>query len=104
MQKNTIRDGSSTALHTAYSVYTVQTAWHISMYIYIVKEGFNSIGSGWWASEQNVGWHSGWMDGVDTLSTVMTTRAPVVLTKVITTKISQSYLNVSLKIIYFFRL
>ena len=52
--KNTIRDGGSTALYTAYTVravYTAQSALHcLNNCIQL-----HAIGMGWWASEQNVG-------------------------------------------------
>ena len=49
-------------------LYTVQTALHclnssMYAYAYIVREGKNAVGMGWWASEQNVGWLSGRLDG-----------------------------------------
>ena len=52
----TVRDGGSTALYTAYTIYAVQTALHclnssMNAYIYC-WEGFNAIGMGGWASEQ----------------------------------------------------
>ena len=57
---------------TVYTVYTVQTALHclnISKYgyIYIVKEGYNTIVRERWAVEQKVGvdwmdWMDGWLD------------------------------------------